>query len=606
MVDIPLSDEIKALGISRITVTTDQLTVYNGNASVQSKLYKNSVERTLQGLENKMLDSGHFGDIDRIQKIMILLSDTYVGTAEDSNSSDKSAAEEEGEKSKPRTRKIPISQEPYSRSALFDRYNHLKEVVLKNIPKLWPALEFAISVKCVLNIKGNTLPFAGIILGPASSLKTVVIELFRDCDHVFYTDNFSARAFVSHNSSVKREELEKIDMLPKIKDKLFLTPELAPTFAQREDELMQTLGIMTRILDGHGYESDTGAQGHRGYNGEYMFSWIGGAVDISHRVHKQLALLGPKLYFFRLSRSEETEEYYLNGRGGDFAEKKKAIQVALIDYLSLFEANSQIVRQDNNEFGLSKIPVNLDADDLTADRYIIRLGILLAYLRAVVPTWETKGTQGSEYAYAIANIEDPSRAITQLRNLARGHALSRGRNHIATADVPILINTVFSTASMERVRIFELLIANGGELTTSQIVTGLNTTYPTARRTMTELKATGVVDMYPDISDEGYEHREDGSTVYIGNAEKTITLKKKFNWFLNEEFASLRDKIEENLLKENCTPRDQSTIEDSIQQSQEQNNTSNDERAGYKFLSTEPGRPKKCVESSSEEADSTV
>ena len=63
-------------------------------------------------------------------------------------------------------------------------------------------------------------------------------------------------------------------MLPKIKDKLFLTPELAPTFAQREDELMQTLGIMTRILDGHGYESDTGAQGHRGYNGEYMFSWI--------------------------------------------------------------------------------------------------------------------------------------------------------------------------------------------------------------------------------------------------------------------------------------------------------------------------------------------
>ena len=74
--------------------------------------------------------------------------------------------------------------------------------------------------------------------------------------------------------------------------------------------------------------------------------------------------------------------------------RRKQSKRALIDYLSLFEANSQIVRQDNNEFGLSKIPVNLDADDLTADRYIIRLGILLAYLRAVVPTWETKGTRG--------------------------------------------------------------------------------------------------------------------------------------------------------------------------------------------------------------------
>jgi hypothetical protein len=47
-------------------------------------------------------------------------------------------------------------------------------------------------------------------------------------------------------------------------------------------------------------------------------------------------------------------------------------------------------------------------------------------LRAIVFTWETKDTQGSEYAYAMAIIEDPSRAITQLRNLARGHALSKG------------------------------------------------------------------------------------------------------------------------------------------------------------------------------------
>ena len=117
------------------------------------------------------------------------------------------------------------------------------------------------SVKSILNIKCCTLPFAGIILGPASSLKTVVIELFRECHHTFYTDNFSAKAFVSQNPAVKKEKLKEIDMLPRIKNKFFLTPELAPTFAQREEELIQTLGIMTRILDGHGYESDTGAQG---------------------------------------------------------------------------------------------------------------------------------------------------------------------------------------------------------------------------------------------------------------------------------------------------------------------------------------------------------
>ncbi len=188
---------------------------------------------------------------------------------------------------------------------------------MKNLPNLWPPLEFALSIKMILNIKDCTLPFAGIILGPPSSLKTAVIELFRKWPQTYYTDNFSAKAFVSHSSAVSKEELEKIDMLPRIKNKFFLTPELAPTFAAKDDDLLQVLGIMTRILDGHGYESDTGAHGHRGYNEEIMFTWLGAAVDIPRKVHKQLSTLGPKLYFFRLSKIEQTEEYYYNqiGRG---------------------------------------------------------------------------------------------------------------------------------------------------------------------------------------------------------------------------------------------------------------------------------------------------
>jgi hypothetical protein len=100
-------------------------------------------------------------------------------------------------------------------------------------------------------------------------------------------------------------------MLPKIKDKLFLTPELLPTFSKKEDELNEILGIITRVLDGHGYESDTGAQGHRGYNGKYKFVWIGAAVDIPHKVHKLLGTLGPKLYFFRIKTQNKDEKFYL-------------------------------------------------------------------------------------------------------------------------------------------------------------------------------------------------------------------------------------------------------------------------------------------------------
>ena len=194
---------------------------------------------------------------------------------------------------------------------LVEKYCSLYTTCIENLPGLWDSLEFIISVQKILNIADCTLPFAGIVLGSPSSLKTVGIELFRKWNNVFYTDSFSAKSFVSHSTAVKKNELASIDMLPKIKNKFFLTPELSPTFAKKDDDLIEILGILTRVLDGHGYESDTGAHGHRGYNEKIMFTWIGAAVDIPWRVHKALGNLGAKLYFLRLPRSDKTEDIIL-------------------------------------------------------------------------------------------------------------------------------------------------------------------------------------------------------------------------------------------------------------------------------------------------------
>ncbi len=413
---------------------------------------------------------------------------------------------------------------------LVDKYQNLKNVSTDNLPGLWDSLEFEISIQKILNIADCTLPFAGIVLGPPSSLKTVGIELFRRWHHVFYTDSFSAKSMVSHSTAVKKEDLPKIDMLPKIKNNLLLTPELSPTFAKKDDDLIEILGILTRVLDGHGYESDTGAHGHRGYNDPMMFTWVGAAVDIPYKVHKYLGTLGPKLYFKRLRKSHKNEDDYFNELDKDFADKIDKISVALFDYLEWFESCPDMIddldEAMNRKSNLQKMRWNSEKDDPRAKRYIIRLAMLLAHLRGVVPTWETReGGQGTEYAYTIATIEEPDRAITQLRNLARGHALSQGRNYITTEDIPLVIEVVFSTASMERVRILELLIATGGTLTTAQITTSLNTSPNTAKRTMAEFKALGIADL----------------SEVKGNEEKKIVLYQTFSWFLTPEFQELKN-----------------------------------------------------------------
>jgi hypothetical protein len=135
-------------------------------------------------------------------------------------------------------------------ATLSQKYKTLYDTVQKNLPHLWPSLEFDLSIKNILHIKDCTLPFGGVVLGKPSSLKTVGIQMFRKSRHTFYTDSFTARSFVSHSSGLSEELLQQIDLLPKIRNKCFLTPELAPTFSAKDDDLIQFIGILTRILDG--------------------------------------------------------------------------------------------------------------------------------------------------------------------------------------------------------------------------------------------------------------------------------------------------------------------------------------------------------------------
>lgn len=166
--------------------------------------------------------------------------------------------------------------------------------------------------------------------------------------------------------------------------------------------------------------------------------------------------------------------------------------------------------QVEKESSVSKIQWDFPKDDETAERYIIRLAKLLAHLHGVALTWETWDTQGSDYGYSRPIIEDPSRATTQLKNLARGHTLLHGRNYLTKEDIRIVIKTVLSTASVERVSVFDKLLINDGKLTTTQITGALNISSPTAKRTMTELSVLELVTMT-----ELGEYEDHGKKDYI-------------------------------------------------------------------------------------------
>ena len=46
-------------------------------------------------------------------------------------------------------------------------------------------------------------------------------------------------------------------------------------FTVKDEDLSKMLGIITRIADGQGFKSNSGAHGQRGYDENIMFVWIG-------------------------------------------------------------------------------------------------------------------------------------------------------------------------------------------------------------------------------------------------------------------------------------------------------------------------------------------
>lgn len=432
---------------------------------------------------------------------------------------------------------------------LKEKHQNIYDKVNVHFPEISLELDFILSIKKILNIEDITLPFMGIVFAVPSSMKTQVIEILRKWIYSYFTDKFTSKSFVSHSATVAKEKLSEVDMLPRIKNKILLTPELSPLFTGKEEDIKEQFGIITRILDGKGLETESGVHGQRGYYGDYMFSWIGAAVDIPRYVYKFLSTIGFKIYFLRLPRTELSEDELVNQIISEktFGEKIREIEKLLLEYLIWFEICPISIGLQN----LAKIEWDKSKDDKNAVRIIARLAMLLARLRGNVVVTKSSNTEdfipssislnnnkennsttanyhATEFIHGLPTIENPSRANQQLYNLARGHALSLGRNYITMEDIPLIIKVVLSTGSIERVLIFDLLIAYNGSLTTSQITNAMRIYNSTAKRTMTEFNGLELVTM----------ERNDNKK---SNSEYKITLDPKFKWFLSEEFKKLRD-----------------------------------------------------------------
>ncbi|MDN5846702.1 MAG: hypothetical protein L0H53_10565 [Candidatus Nitrosocosmicus sp.] len=191
--------------ICGVVVKTNKPSLGNLCEDIRNKLFKKlehsvsdlqTLEASLSNIENQILE----------KRDEIFLKPTSSQEQDDKNDPDEQFKIEFQKEVSILRKYFAESSDPYKEWQLkvAEKYKNLEKIFKSHYPEAWMFMEFCLSVKSILNIMDFTLPFMGVLVAPPSSLKTMVIQLFRKYHLTFYTDSFTPSSLVSHNAGINR------------------------------------------------------------------------------------------------------------------------------------------------------------------------------------------------------------------------------------------------------------------------------------------------------------------------------------------------------------------------------------------------------------------
>lgn len=456
-------------------------------------------------------------------------SDTYGIVGKEENKPRKGSSKKWNSKNIKTTQPEPIQAarvikvEKPAREVSFETWI---ETIKANFPTLVFPAEVAASVIAQILITEITNPFALVLVDVPASGKTITLNFFDNIEGITYaTDKFTPASFVSNASNVKKEDLPEIDLLPRIRNKTLLIRDLATIFSKNDDALNEALGLLTRVLDGEGLNSDSGTHGKRHYTGEYLFMMLAASTPIQPRVWKVMGNIGSRLFFIKMASPEKSEAELVDQITTLSPKKKEKIcREATKDFLhTLWFANSEGIEWDTTK------------DSHEHKSIIARCAKLLAKLRGTVHVWEKKAEKNDNFGHQSAVMEyqppvkeNPDRINQLLYNVCRGHAVICGRRQLASEDLSLAIELATDSAPTGRTKLLRCLLDRNGTMRTLEVEKCLTCSKPTALREMETLRILGIATITAESDGE------------VGEPENEIKLSKDFAWFLTDECRAIR------------------------------------------------------------------
>ncbi|MEE8114690.1 MAG: hypothetical protein V3T23_10075 [Nitrososphaerales archaeon] len=379
-------------------------------------------------------------------------------------------------------------------STLNENLDRLLNEVKDVNPTLVDPLTANLATVCILSFQDYTQPVSLINVGNSGCGKTTVLDLIMpDRDStlkvLFRCDNFTPASFVSHCSSVKRGRLKDVDLLPRVENKTLITKELAPVFRGGKDDLVKTFAILTAVLDGKGYVSQSGVHGTRGYDYPLVFSWLGATTPLPHSIHALMAQLGGRLLFWNMDSKQQSHQELANFVQDD----------------QFYIAHEYLRGKVNDclEIHFEKHPprsVNSSEIEIPQQEAWLLAGYaqVMARMRAAFRITEVH----DDKKYIAPVQESEYRIIIMFRYIVRSLALMNGRREVSEDDLRFLRHIALSSMPEQRRKVLKALLEVGSEASTRDLLERVKMSRPTLLEYMEEIGHLGVCSFLRGSNDE--------------------------------------------------------------------------------------------------------
>lgn len=360
-------------------------------------------------------------------------------------------------------------------------YEEVENKVSAFLPSSTTGLKIvlAVVISCVFQ---NPVMLWLLFVGVPSSGKTELVRLTRKSGITYYLDNLTQNAFISGERATKSQKVH--DLLPELDKMCLVIKDWTSIFSLDEKMTKKLLGDLVGIYDKE-FIKFSSRRGIVGYAS--AFSQLGCITPATLNKHTQyMNMVGPRFLCYTMpviTQEERDRSFELIFSNTDRSLLEKEANLYVASYIrQLAEKTLQIK------------PLSKDVQV-----YLRTAADLMSNCRGIVILQSSsfKNDDGDNVTYydvLEVQIEDPWRAVQQLKSLAIYLAFIVGKDEVGVEELAIIKEIVISSMPADRSQALRAIKEQSGTITAKTLADLSEKSNRTSRRLLDELSALRVLE----------------------------------------------------------------------------------------------------------------